>query len=66
MHCLMFAIITLDEETYHSAAGRRFSVFQSHLLPPPTKHVYFQELGAHGKGQDFISLGLQNGHLVFR
>ncbi|XP_036960000.1 basement membrane-specific heparan sulfate proteoglycan core protein isoform X8 [Acanthopagrus latus] len=23
------------------------------------------ELGAHGKGQDFISLGLQNGHLVF-
>ncbi|XP_073326188.1 basement membrane-specific heparan sulfate proteoglycan core protein [Pagrus major] len=23
------------------------------------------ELGAHGKGKDFISLGLQNGHLVF-
>ena len=41
-------------------------VFQSHLFPPPTKHIYFQELGAHGKGQDFISLGLQNGHLVFR
>ncbi|TNN35029.1 Basement membrane-specific heparan sulfate proteoglycan core protein [Liparis tanakae] len=24
------------------------------------------ELGEHGKGKDFISLGLQNGHLVFR
>ncbi|XP_069566959.1 basement membrane-specific heparan sulfate proteoglycan core protein isoform X4 [Brachyistius frenatus] len=24
------------------------------------------DLGEHGKGKDFISLGLQNGHLVFR
>ncbi|XP_045897684.1 basement membrane-specific heparan sulfate proteoglycan core protein-like [Micropterus dolomieu] len=30
-----------------------------------TKHIHFQELGEHGKGKDFISLGLQNGHLVF-
>ncbi|XP_036959999.1 basement membrane-specific heparan sulfate proteoglycan core protein isoform X7 [Acanthopagrus latus] len=28
-------------------------------------HASKKELGAHGKGQDFISLGLQNGHLVF-
>ncbi|KAG7221680.1 hypothetical protein INR49_000047, partial [Caranx melampygus] len=40
---------------------------RKHRLPPPplTKHIYFQELGHHGRGQDFISLGLQNGHLVF-
>lgn len=50
------------------AAGRRFTIFShtSHLLPLLTKHIYFQELGEHGKGKDFISLGLQNGHLVFR
>lgn len=27
---------------------------------------HFQELGDEGKGKDFISLGLQNGHVVFR
>ncbi|XP_030623830.1 basement membrane-specific heparan sulfate proteoglycan core protein [Chanos chanos] len=29
------------------------------------KHSVKQELGEQGKGKDFISLGLQNGHLVF-
>ncbi len=50
------------------AAGQQFTVFihTTHLLPLLTKHIYFQELGEHGKGKDFISLGLQNGHLVFR
>ncbi|XP_042264747.1 basement membrane-specific heparan sulfate proteoglycan core protein isoform X6 [Thunnus maccoyii] len=28
-------------------------------------HASKKELGEHGKGKDFISLGLQNGHLVF-
>lgn len=38
----------------------------THLLPLCTKPVQLQELGQHGRGQDFISLGLHNGHLVFR
>ncbi|XP_026099660.1 basement membrane-specific heparan sulfate proteoglycan core protein isoform X24 [Carassius auratus] len=29
------------------------------------KHASIKELGGQGKGKDFISLGLQNGHLVF-
>ncbi|XP_048033334.1 basement membrane-specific heparan sulfate proteoglycan core protein isoform X21 [Megalobrama amblycephala] len=29
------------------------------------KHASIKELGHQGKGKDFISLGLQNGHLVF-
>ncbi|XP_073795137.1 basement membrane-specific heparan sulfate proteoglycan core protein isoform X12 [Danio rerio] len=29
------------------------------------KHANIKELGDQGKGKDFISLGLQNGHLVF-
>ncbi|XP_068454510.1 basement membrane-specific heparan sulfate proteoglycan core protein isoform X9 [Clinocottus analis] len=29
-------------------------------------HASKKELGEHGRGKDFISLGLQNGHLVFR
>lgn len=50
------------------AAGQRLTIFSHtpHRLPLLTKHIYFQELGEHGKGKDFISLGLQNGHLVFR
>ncbi|XP_056158189.1 basement membrane-specific heparan sulfate proteoglycan core protein [Lampris incognitus] len=28
-------------------------------------HASKKELGEHGRGKDFISLGLQNGHLVF-
>lgn len=38
----------------------------THLLPLCTKPVRLQELGQHGRGQDFISLGLRNGQLVFR
>lgn len=45
-------------------SGSHYSVTQHLLLL--TKCIYFQELGEHGKGKDFISLGLQNGHLVFR
>uniref|UniRef100_A0A8C2WMG3 Heparan sulfate proteoglycan 2 n=1 Tax=Cyclopterus lumpus TaxID=8103 RepID=A0A8C2WMG3_CYCLU len=44
--------------------GLQYSTLQ-HSLPLLTKHIYFQELGEHGKGKDFISLSLQNGHLVF-
>uniref|UniRef100_A0A8C4GKG4 Heparan sulfate proteoglycan 2 n=1 Tax=Dicentrarchus labrax TaxID=13489 RepID=A0A8C4GKG4_DICLA len=44
--------------------GSPYSVSQP-LLPLLTKHIYFQEHGEHGKGKDFISLGLQNGRLVF-
>ncbi|XP_026092563.1 basement membrane-specific heparan sulfate proteoglycan core protein-like isoform X5 [Carassius auratus] len=29
------------------------------------KHASIKELGSQGKGKDFISIGLQNGHIVF-
>uniref|UniRef100_A0A8C9YGN9 Heparan sulfate proteoglycan 2 n=1 Tax=Sander lucioperca TaxID=283035 RepID=A0A8C9YGN9_SANLU len=45
--------------------GSQYSITQ-HPLPLLTKYIYFQEPGENGKGKDFISLGLQNGHLVFR
>uniref|UniRef100_A0A4W6FLZ6 Heparan sulfate proteoglycan 2 n=1 Tax=Lates calcarifer TaxID=8187 RepID=A0A4W6FLZ6_LATCA len=48
----------------HHICYLQYAVMQ-HPIPLLTKHIYFQEPGEHGKGKDFISLGLQNGHLVF-
>lgn len=62
---LMFAIIVLVMEKVPLGSRSQYAVTQR-LFPLLTRNIYFQELGEHGKGKDFISLGLQNGHLVFR
>lgn len=64
---LRFLVLQQREETklnqsmdFHGIQPRIFFLFLC------TKPVQLQELGQHGRGQDFISLGLHNGHLVFR
>lgn len=55
------------KEKKTSVSNRRCSwCWDTHFIPLRTKHSDLQELGQRGRGQDFISLGLHNGHLVFR
>lgn len=63
--CLLLKQLVWKITTGQLLSGSQYSITQ-HPLPLLTKHIYFQEPGENGKGKDFISLGLQNGHLVFR
>uniref|UniRef100_A0A8C9YF87 Heparan sulfate proteoglycan 2 n=1 Tax=Sander lucioperca TaxID=283035 RepID=A0A8C9YF87_SANLU len=63
--CLLLKQLVWKITTGQLLSGSQYSITQ-HPLPLLTKYIYFQEPGENGKGKDFISLGLQNGHLVFR